>query len=530
MHSLAADIVWWQLLLAPTLGGLLIGLFLHFVMPGHSPLGVAQVIEAGALKDGRMPFGQGLAAAAVSAASLGVGASAGREGPMVHLGATLAAQVARMLRLNPSLSLTLLGCGVAAGVAASFNAPLAGMFFALEVVVGHYALQAFAPIVIASVAGTIISRAHYGAFPAFIVPDHTLVSVLEFPGLIVLGAICAGVARALMRGIILVDDGLERVPLPLWARPMCGGLVVGAIALQLPHVLGVGYEATDDALQGLFPLWLLLVLIVAKLVATAVSLGCRFGGGVFSPALFLGAMTGGAFGLVSADMFSDLSLSPTIYAMVGMAAVAAPVLGAPVSTVLIVFELTGDYTVAVAAMAAVAPASVISHQFLGTSFFGWQLRRQGLDLRGGRAVNLLRRAAVRQHMSDDFIVISETTPLSRIRELLGTSGESLFIVCDDDDRLVGTLSLGDLRDIVFDRGADDATPAAAIARRDVSVLTVGDSLESALERLDASMTECLPVIRDVDSRRIAGALRHKDVLLAYNRALMAQHRAEHDDR
>ena len=182
MHSLAADIVWWQLLLAPTLGGLLIGLFLHFVMPGHSPLGVAQVIEAGALKDGRMPFGQGLAAAAVSAASLGVGASAGREGPMFHLGATLAAQVARMLRLNPSLSLTLLGCGVAAGVAASFNAPLAGMFFALEVVVGHYALQAFAPIVIASVAGTIISRAHYGAFPAFIVPDHTLVSVLEFPG------------------------------------------------------------------------------------------------------------------------------------------------------------------------------------------------------------------------------------------------------------------------------------------------------------------------------------------------------------
>ena len=157
-----------------------------------------------------MPFGQGLAAAAVSAASLGVGASAGREGPMVHLGATLAAQLARMLRLNPSLSLTLLGCGVAAGVAASFNAPLAGMFFALEVVVGHYALQAFAPIVIASVAGTIISRAHYGAFPAFIVPDHTLVSVLEFPGLIVLGAICAG-------------WGTRPPTMPSWAAPRAAG-------------------------------------------------------------------------------------------------------------------------------------------------------------------------------------------------------------------------------------------------------------------------------------------------------------------
>ncbi|MDX1400746.1 MAG: chloride channel protein, partial [Kiloniellales bacterium] len=196
-------LAWWQVLLVPTSGGLLIGLFIYHFMPGHRPQGVAQVIEASALKGGRMPFWVGVKSAIASAASIGVGASVGREGPIVHLGATMGSSIAQRLRLGRALTRTLLGCGVAAAVAASFNAPVAGTFFALEVVVGHYALSAFAPIVIASVTGTIVSRAFYGDFPAFILPQNwQIASNWEFPAFALLGVVCA-VAAILFMGSIM---------------------------------------------------------------------------------------------------------------------------------------------------------------------------------------------------------------------------------------------------------------------------------------------------------------------------------------
>jgi len=201
----AAGLEWWRLILAPTLGGLMIGLFCRYVMPGGRPQGVADVIEASALRAGRMSMRQGLGAAVISAASIGCGASVGREGPAVHLGAALASFAGRPLHLTRSQSRTLLGCGVASAVAASFNAPIAGVFFALEVVIGHYALSAFAPIVIASICGTILSRIYFGDFPAFILPPHEIASFLEFPAFALLGVVSAGGAIALMRMTELVD-------------------------------------------------------------------------------------------------------------------------------------------------------------------------------------------------------------------------------------------------------------------------------------------------------------------------------------
>ena len=278
----------------------------------------------------------------VSAASLGVGASAGREGPMVHLGASLASALAHRLELSPNLSRTILGCGVAAAVAASFKAPIAGVFFALEVVIGHYALSTFAPVVVASVAGTVISHIHLGELPAFILPAYEIVSAWEFPAFFLLGGVSAVIAMIFMWSIIVADDVVERVPVPGWLKPAAGGLVVGAVAIAFPQILGVGYGATDAALKELIPLTLLIALIALKVVMTAVSLGCRFGGGVFSPPLFIGAMTGGAFGIIATGVFPELAAHHGAYAMVGMSAVAAAVLGAPISTILIVFELTGD--------------------------------------------------------------------------------------------------------------------------------------------------------------------------------------------
>ena len=262
--TLADDLAWWHVLFAPAAGGLVVGLLLRFLVPGRRAEGVAQVMEAGALRGGRLTPGKGLAVAAVSVASLGAGASAGREGPVVHLGATAASFVAQRLKFGPSLSLTLLGCGVASAVAASFNAPIAGAFFALEVVIGHYALHAFSPIVIASVAGAIVSRIHLGDFPAFVLPDYSIVSFFELPAFLMLGIVCAAVAMIFMWSIMFAADAVEHTRTPIWLRPAIGGLGVGAIAVFFPEVLGVGYEATGDALKGIIPLGFLIFPVIGR--------------------------------------------------------------------------------------------------------------------------------------------------------------------------------------------------------------------------------------------------------------------------
>lgn len=527
--TLAANLEWWHILLAPTAGGFLVGLFLQFVMPGGKAEGVAQVMEAGSLRGGRLTLRRGLAAAAVSVASLGAGASAGREGPVVHLGATVASFVAQRFKFGPSLALTLLGCGVASAVAASFNAPIAGVFFALEVVIGHYALHAFTPIVIASVAGTIVSRIHLGDFPAFVHPDYSIISFFELPAFLLLGIVCAAVAIIFMWSIIVATDTVERTKLPIWLRPTVGGLCVGAIAILFPQVLGVGYEATDDALKGLIPFGFLILLLIAKVIATAITLGSGFGGGVFSPSLYVGAMTGGAFGFVAAAAFPDLASSPGLYAMVGMGAVAAPVLGAPISTVLMMFELIGDFSITVAAMIAIAVASIVTHQFFGRSFFASQLLRQGVSLKGGRARQVLLNVRARHIMGDDFRTIVEGSSISDIRQLLRTAPHDHFFVTDAEGRYVGKISFADIRDVAFDTDVDTLINARDAARK-VTIIEGDDNLERALFLMDAAGENHLPVVDNAQDLGVIGILHHNRALREYNKALLSAHAEEHDER
>ncbi len=526
----AAELPWWQLLLVPTVGGLAVGLFLQYLMPGRRPQGVPHVIEANALKGGRMDLKEGFAAAAVSAVSLGAGASAGREGPMVHFGATLASNVAYLLRLSQSLSRTILGCGVAAAVSASFNAPIAGVFFALEVVIGHYALSAFTPVVIASVAGTVIARVHLGESPAFIVPAQQIASFLEFPAFLLLGVVSAFIAMLFMWSIIYADHVVGRIRIPDWLKPGAGGLLLGAMAIEFPHILGVGYGVTDAALNETLALRMLLLLIVLKTMATAVSLGCRFGGGVFSPSLFLGAMTGGAFGMIAAEIFPEFASSQGAYALVGMSAVAAAVLGAPMSTILIVFELTGDYKTTIAVMVATATASIIVQQMLGKSFFHWQLERRGLNLRGGRARHLLQALTVGDVMTAEFNLITEDTTIGRIKATMETLRPGEFIVTDAEGHLVGTFGFSDLKEIAFDPALDALVNARDVAHERSPVLTPDEDLERALHLMEVAHEDQLAVVEDLDARRVLGIIYHKDVLRALNHALLEAQAEEHDER
>jgi len=517
---------WWRIVLAPAAGGLIVGLMVYFLMPGRRPQGIADCIEASALRGGRMSAKTGLFAAIIAATSIGAGASVGREGPAVHLGASLASWVSERLHLTRTLSRTLLGCGVAAAVAASFNAPMAGALFANEVVIGHYALSSFAPIVMASIVGTFVSQAHFGNYPAFTVPEHPVVTFWEFPAVMGLGVIAGLAAIAFMQSVRLAETAAHRLPGPTWLRPAVGGMIVGMIAVPLPQVLGIGYGVTETALTPTHSVTLLALICIAKVFATAVSLGFGFGGGVFSPSLVIGATLGGAYGAIAAGFFPDLSAGATIYTIVGMAAVAAAVLGAPISTTLIVFEMTLNYKLTMAVMLAVVVGTLVSRPLHGRSFFTWQLERRGLDLHGGFQTALLREIGVDAVKTHRCEVVDSTVSLGELKFMLQASHAGELFVLNDDGLLVGTVTLADLSESAFEHDLDDVVNAGDLARRKPPVLTVEDTLEVALKLMRTTGEPHIAVLDDLKTRQFAGCIHERDAMAAYNRALLDARREE----
>ncbi len=381
----AAAMPWYALIIIPASGGLVVGMILHHFTPDGRVRAVADVIEGAALRRGRVELREGLASAAASLITLGSGGSSGREGPVVHLAGVISTIIAERIRASGITGRDLLGCAVAAAVSASFNAPIAGAVFALEVVLRHHALHAFAPIAIASVAGTVINRLHYGDVAEFALPLAGGVAFYwEIPAFLLLGLVAGAVAVVMMRAIFWTESLGNRLQaqsgMPRWLRPAIAGALVGLLAIWFPQVIGIGYETTSLALTGRLTLHEAVVFAALKVAAVAITLGGRMGGGVFSPALVVGALTGLAFGLIATAVMPQFSGAATVYALAGMGAVAAAVLGAPISTTLIVFEMTGDWETAVAVLAAVSTATALASRFVQRSFFLTQLARRGVRI------------------------------------------------------------------------------------------------------------------------------------------------------
>ncbi|WP_341211880.1 chloride channel protein [uncultured Limimaricola sp.] len=394
LHSFAASLPWYWLLGLPVMGGLIVGLLLDRFTEDARVRSVAEVIEGAALREGRVERKRGLISALASMITLSTGGSTGREGPVVHLASVLATYVSSWIRADGITGRDLLGCAVAAAVSASFNAPIAGTLFALEVVLRHFAVHAFAPIAIASVAGTVLGRLVWGDVTEFVLPDkNALAFYVELPAFLLLGLLCGLVAVALMRTIFWADDLANtlqaRLALPRWLRPASTGLILGIIAIFFPHIIGVGYETTSAALQGSLAFDLAVIFVVVKVAAVAITVAGRMGGGVFSPSLMIGALTGLAFGTVATALVPEFSGEGTLYALAGMGAVAAAVLGAPISTTLIVFELTGDWQTGLAVMVAVSLSSALASRMVHRSFFLTQLARRGVHLAAGPQAWLL---------------------------------------------------------------------------------------------------------------------------------------------
>jgi CIC family chloride channel protein len=466
---------WYFILFAPAIGGIAVGFLLQRLAARRTG-GVADVIEAKALAGRPLDLRDGLLSALTTAISLGSGASAGREGPVVHLGATLASVIGHRRKLPEWCQRTLLAAGVASAVSASFNAPIAGVLFAHEVILQHYAFRSFVPIVIASTAGTVLSRLWFDEKTVFLIPNYQITSYWEFPAFALLGIVAALVAILFQFSLFAADYVARETPVPLWLRPVLGGLVVGAIGVFYPQILGVGYEATDAALWNHMPLMLLLSLIVLKTVATAVTLASRFGGGVFSPSLYLGAMTGGAFGLIAGSVFPELASSGGLYAILGMGAVAGAVIGAPISTTVIVFELTGGYTLSIALLLTVAIAYGINQAIHGHSYFHWQLEMRGLFIHEGPHRSVMRVCRV-----SDFMDVPE-------------------------------------------EGVEHETVDPEM---DTPTLKANDTLENALRIFDTGGHARLPVIDERNPERIIGWATQVRALRYFNKALIDASVEEH---
>ncbi len=487
LASVAEWLPWWWILSVPVLGGLAVGLILHVFTPDGRVRAVADVIEGAALRQGRVERRAGVASALASLITLSTGGSSGREGPVVHMAAVISTWVARRINANGITGRDLLGCAVAAAVSASFNAPIAGAIFALEVVLRHFAVHAFAPIAIASVAGTVINRIEYGGVTEFMLPDEGGIAFFwELPAFLLLGVVSGLVAVALMRAVFLAEDAGDRLQratgLPRWLRPALAGAIVGAIAIAFPHVIGVGYETTSAALTGRIDLATAILYAVVKVVAVAVTLGGRMGGGMFSPALVVGSLTGLAFGLIATGLLPEVSGAETVYALAGMGAVAAAVLGAPISTTLIVFEMTGDWETGIAVMVAVSLSTALASRLVERSFFLTQLERRGVRLAAGPQAYL-----------------AATIPVSRVL-----------------------------------RPRDARRPAPEDACRDLMargvLLTDAQTLDAALRLFETSGADFLPVVRASALEgppELLGAVFEADALRAYTRALADTAAEEH---
>ncbi len=405
LASSARNLPWYLFILWPSLGGLVVGLILYRLSPGGRVRSVAEVIEGAALRDGRVEIRAGFGSAAASLITLGSGGSSGREGPVVHLAAVIASWVNNLINARGITARDLLGCAVAAAVSASFNAPIAGALFALEVVLRHFAMHAFAPIVIASAVGTVINRWQFGGVTEFdLGQENALALYIELPAFLILGLVCGIVAVVLMRSIFWTEDLAERwrarLGIAPYLKPAIAGMLLGVIAIRFPQIIGVGYETTSLALTGALALREAMVLAVVKVAAVAITMGGRMGGGIFSPSLMLGALAGLCFGLIAISVFPGVSGTETLYALAGMGAVAAAVLGAPISTTLIVFELTGDWQTGLVVMVAVSTSTALASRLVDRSFFLTQLERRGVQLSKGpqayllsmfRVANVLRR-------------------------------------------------------------------------------------------------------------------------------------------
>jgi CIC family chloride channel protein len=518
--EVVATIPWQIKIWIPALGGVIVGPLVYFLAREAKGHGVPEVMEAVALRSGFIRKRVVLVKSLASAVSISTGGSVGREGPIVQIGSAIGSSLGQILKVSADRMRTLVGCGAAAGIAATFNAPIAGSMFALEIILGDFGLATFSPIVISSVVATAVSRAYLGDTPAFIVPTYELVSVWEFPMYLFLGLFCAVVGVTFTKTLYRIEDLFDSFKFPEYLKAVIGGLILGALGLAFPQILGVGYGAMDMVLMQQIAWWLMLLLVIVKILATSITIGSGGSGGIFAPSLFLGAMAGGFFGMVVHSLFPATTASPGAYSIVGMGAVVAATTHGPLSAILILFEMTGDYKIILPLMFSCIVGAIASGQLLKDSIYTLKLGRRGVDIKEGKEVNILKSIHVSEVMTRGVETISEGCTMEVMADMIAKSKFNSFPVLDSDSRLAGIVSFNDYSEVIFNEDLKHLLVAKDLATSDVVTVSAEDNLYAALEKISRKDFATLPVMSVRDPGRLVGIISRRDIIRAYDKAVL----------
>lgn len=507
----------WIKVLIPALGGLLVGIIVYFFAQEAKGHGVPEVMEAVALKNGRMRTRVVFAKALASAICIGSGGSVGREGPIVQIGSAISSALGRWVKMSGERLRILVACGAAAGIAATFNAPMAGALFSLEIVLSELAALQFIPIVVSSVIATALSRHYLGNFPAFEVPAYDLLHYSELFLYLVLGLLAGVVAFIFIRLLYGMEDFFERWKLPEFIKPAIGGIIIGCIGVFFPHIFGVGYESVTQVLRGEMFGVMLIGILAAKILATSITIGSGSSGGIFAPSIFMGAVLGGIFGQLVHALFPYTTASPGAYALVGMGAVVAGTTRAPITAMIIIFEMTANYRIILPLMFACTIGLVISARLSRESIYTLKLVRRGVNIYGGKELNVLKRLKVTQVMFPVIELVSPSATLSEIVTRMMASSHNHFFVVGNDNRICGHISLATLRPILKDyETVRDAVIASDLMDHNVTVVKTEESLDMVMQLFGKFDLREIPV---VNKGQLVGTIRRSDVIEAYNREI-----------
>ena len=542
----------WFTVFAPVVGGLIVGGLL-LLLRGNRPHGIPDVIFASQTGGSHIPVRTGLLTTFTNFTSIGFGASVGMYGPLASLGAFVGSLLAKVTADHRRLGVIAVACGVSSAISTAFNAPIAGVIFAHEVILRHYSIRAFAPVTISAYVSQVMATEVFNRPRLLEVGEVSIQHAYEYGAFLLVGVVGAVVALFYMRGVLLSGKLAGKLPLPVWAKPPLAGLALGLVCLGVPELLGAGLETTKatlnieqvrggnlDYITGmttmnaiintevvLKALLLLAVLCLGKSIMTGFCLGMGFGGGVFSPALFVGATFGAVFGLALEALVPG-SLNLSFYAICGMGAVTSAVIGAPISTILVVFELTENYDLAKAVLISVVFSNIICSRLFGRSLFDVQLLARGFDFSLGKDKVVLQQKTIRDYVTHEFVKVTPETPCSQALDRLLAADQTEGYIVNESDTYLGQITLDELLQI--QRDPAKAAPAIGdIAQHEQITLTDMTSIFAAMKKVEDFVGESVPVVSAKDHLKLVGVIPEGNIFKAYSDAIGEIREEEYGD-
>ncbi|MBE0518406.1 MAG: chloride channel protein [Thermoplasmata archaeon] len=516
----------------PMIGAVFVGMIAYWLAPEVKGAGVAEVMRGLMADKGRARARVPALKALASAITLGSGGSAGREGPIVQIGASFASVVGQKLKMTTTEVRIMVACGAAAGIAATFNTPIAAAVFALELLLLEFRTRSFIPLIISTVFATLISRLFLGDYPTFSMElTYSLVSPYELAFYLVLGLLAGIVGVIFIKMLYKMEDVFDALSVPGYVKPVIGVAMVGAIGLFYPSVLGVGYDTVTAALNGhldqLFDVRMLglfvVVVLILKLIATSLTISSGNAGGVFGPSLFLGAMLGAAFGMAANQFFPNMTAEYGAYALVGMAAVFASTARATLTAILMLFEMTSSYEIILPLMFACVVSDAVSSMLSKETIYTAKLAKLGIRYVHDLSANILEAAKVKEAMDIKFVSLSPDTPLRKVVDLQLYSGKKGYPVVSSDGKLKGIVTLTDVRK-AFESGKQDSTVNDIMTKRIVTVYPE-ETLQVAMEKMVLRKIGHLPVVDPAKPNRIIAMIDREAILDRY-RGVLAEEVSE----